>query len=376
MSLPPEPGRPPLLLPPLLLHVFPSFAFGGAQMRFTQVANHFGARWRHMVVAMDGDLACRARLDPALDVSFPDAGLVKGDTWRNLRRIRRRLAAWRPDVLVTSNWGSIEWALARILPIHGMRLRHIHTEDGFGPEEQARQLPRRVHTRRVALRGATVVLPSRTLLRIATTIWRLAPGRLRYIPNGVDLARFGPRPGDQLGGTVIGAVAALRAEKNLTRLLRAFHAVADQARLVIVGDGPERPALQAMAATLGLTERVCFTGHLAQPDAAYRSFDVFALSSDTEQMPLSVLEAMAAGLPVVATGVGDIADMVAAPNLPFITGLAPEAMAAAFAALLGDQALRKAVGAANREKAASQFDQATMLARYAALFDDSPAMTG
>ena len=193
--------------------------------------------------------------------------------------------------------------------------RHVHIEDGFGPEERDRQTPRRVLIRRLVLARSTVVLPSRNLQRIATTIWRLPPARVRYIPNGIDLERFAAaRTRRRAANTppVIGTVAALRAEKNLARLLRAFAAVDQPARLVIVGDGPERPALEAWRASLGLAERVEFAGHIDDPAPIYAGFDVFALSSDTEQMPLSVIEAMAAGLPVATTDVGDVRAMLAA----------------------------------------------------------------
>ena len=191
--------------------------------------------------------------------------------------------------------------------------------DGFGPEERATQIPRRVLTRRMALRRTPVVLPSRNLVRIATEVWKLPPRVIRYVPNGVDLARFSTG-GDQRGAAepVIGTVAALRAEKNIARLLRASPRCRS-GRLVIVGDGPERAALEALAAALGVAERVRFAGHHQDTAAFYAQFDVFALSSDTEQMPLSVIEAMASGLPVVSTDVGDVRLMVAEANAPHVT---------------------------------------------------------
>ena len=183
-----------------------------------------------------------ARLAPGLDVRCEPIEAVKGATFGNVRRFRRRLRAIAPDLLVTYNWGAIEWAMANIPRL----VRHIHVEDGFWPEERARQLPRRVLTRRLVLARSTVAVPSRTLWRIATEVWRLDPRRVRYVPNGIDLARFA---GTREAGAepVIGTVAALRPEKNLARLLRAFRLVADvmPARLVIVGDGSERPATGA-----------------------------------------------------------------------------------------------------------------------------------
>lgn len=359
--------------PPLILHVFPSFAVGGVQVRFAAIVNRFGRRWRHAVIAMDGDLSCRERLDPALDIEFPSVAVRKGDTLGNVLRFRRLLRRLRPDLLVTSNWGSIEWSLANLAPV----VRQVHIEDGFGPDDRGGRLPRRVRLRRIVLRRRLVVLPSRTLWEIATRIWRLDPRRLRYVPNGIDLARFArpPQPEDlqpkDWPGPVVGTVAALRPEKNIARLLRAFALAAPRgsASLVIAGDGPECPALKGLAQELGIGGRVHFVGHLPEPAGLFKQLDVFAMSSDTEQMPLSLLEAMAAGLPVAATDVGDIRSMLAAANAPYVTALDDAALAAGLRALLDQVGLRQALGAANCAKAEQEFNQEAMFQAWAAAFD-------
>lgn len=368
--------------PRTVLSVFATFAVGGPQVRFAALANRYGPRYRHLIVAMDGNVACRERLSPPLDVSFPPVPIRKGATLTNLRAFRGFLRASRPDVVVTNNWGSIEWSVANVPAL----VRHVHIEDGFGPEERDRQIGRRVLVRRLALRRSTVALPSRTLVRIATETWRLDPRRVRYVPNGIELARFsGVRdpsiaaawPGE---GPVIATVAALRAEKNLPRLVRAFAAVTRPAagrqvpaRLVIVGDGPERAGLQALADSLGVAAHVSFLGHVAEPAPLYAGFDMFALSSDTEQMPIAVIEAMAAGLPVAATDVGDVRAMLAEANAPWVGPRDDAALAASLAALLGDAAERARIGAANRAKALEAFDQERMFEAYAALFDGEAA---
>ena len=353
---------------PLILHVFPTFAVGGVQVRFAAIANHFGRRWRHAVIAMDGDLSCRERLDPALAMEFPSVTVRKGDTLGNVLRFRDVLRRLRPDLLVTSNWGSIEWSVANLAPA----VRQVHVEDGFGPDDRGGQLPRRARLRRIVLHRRTVVLPSRTLWEIATGIWRMNPRRLRYVPNGIDLARFAgpPRPGGW-PGPVVGTVAALRPEKNISRLLRAFAMAAPDgpASLIVAGDGPERPALEGLARELGIVRRVHFAGHVADPAELFKQLDVFAMSSDTEQMPLSLLEAMAAGLPVTATNVGDTRFMLAAANAPYVTAPDDAALAAGLRALLEQAGLRRALGAANRAKAEQDFNQHAMFQAWAAAFD-------
>ncbi|MBF0563591.1 MAG: glycosyltransferase, partial [Alphaproteobacteria bacterium] len=217
-----------------LLHVFPTFRVGGAQVRFAQLANHFGHDYRHRIVAMDGGTDAMSLLSETLDARVVEVPVRKGETWANLRCFHRVLGEIRPDLLVTSNWGSIEWAMAN----QGMgRVRHLHMEDGFGPEEAQGQIARRVWTRRLVLRRTTVMLPSLTLLGLAREVWRLPERCLVYVPNGVDCDRFGGgvdagfAAAHGLAGTlpVIGTVAALRAEKNLSRLIDAFARV--QARI-------------------------------------------------------------------------------------------------------------------------------------------------
>jgi glycosyltransferase involved in cell wall biosynthesis len=349
---------------PLVLHAFPTFAVGGAQVRFAAIANHFGGAFRHLVVSLDGNTACRERLDPNLDVTFPTVAATKNATLSNAWRYRRLVRTWRPDILVTYNWGAIEFALANILPV----TRHLHVVDGFGPEERSIQIARRVRMRRIALSRTPVLLPSRNLVRIATDIWKLPSRVIRYVPNGIDLARFATDGAQRdTGEPVIGTVAALREEKNIARLIRAF-AKLPSGRLVIVGDGPERPALQALAAALGVADRVAFAGHHQDPAPFYARFDIFALPSDTEQMPLSVIEAMASGLPVVATNVGDVKLMVAAENTQFITALDDAALAAALAAIAFDRDLRHRIGGANLAKAQREFDQDAMFNAHGALW--------
>ncbi len=361
--------------PALILHVFPSFAVGGAQMRMATLANRFGPRFRHAIIALDQQTACRDQLDPQLDVELiapPKPAPTLPARLRAIRALLRRIA---PDLLITSNWGSIEWAMARPL---AHIARHIHTEDGFGPEEHQTQLPRRVLTRRLVLRQSDVVVPSTLLRHAARQIWRLPEPRIHYIPNGIDLTRFTPNPNGNLAlsrtdpGLTILCVAGLRREKNIARLLRALALarLTPAPHLLIAGDGPEREALQTLATDLALN--VTFLGNIADPAPLYHNADLFALSSDTEQMPLSVIEAMASGLPVIATAVGDISAMVAEANLPLLAAPNDQALADAIQrAHILDRAM---IGAENRQKAERRFDVAVMTAHWQALL--APASLG
>jgi glycosyltransferase involved in cell wall biosynthesis len=360
-----------------LLHAFPTFEIGGSQLRFAALANHFGPRYRHVIVAMNGKTECRERLDKTVPFEILAIDAPKRSTLRNFVALRRTLKDLNPDLLITYNWGAIEWALANLIPI----CRHVHIEDGFGPDEAiSGQMPRRALFRRLVLSARTqVVLPSQTLIGIATTIWRLPKRRLHYVPNGIDCARFAVEPDIRHvshlrrspGELLIGTVAALRPEKNIGRLIEAFAKVAAElpVRLVIVGDGVERQSLERLVACLGLNGDVVFMGAMPDPERILGALDLFALSSDTEQMPYSVLEAMAAGLAIAAVDVGDVRKMVTPENRPMVVARSTERLAEAIRTLLRDSSARAEIGRGNRALVRRCFDQATMFERYAALFD-------
>jgi glycosyltransferase involved in cell wall biosynthesis len=368
--------------PPHFLHVFPSFGIGGVPIRIANVLNHFGGRYRHTIVALDGVHDARSRLRPELDVELVDLRIRKEHPLRTLMTFARVLRGAAPDLLLTYNWGSTEWALLNTLLRRGPQ---IHFESGFGPDESENQVPRRVLFRRLALRGATlVVVPSSTLFDLATNTWRLNPARIAYIPNGVDCRRFAAPPvPDAIAGfrkaageTIVGTLAPLRAEKNLGRLLRVFATLPVDAnvRCVIVGDGPERARLQALAGELGISARTVFAGHIDAPEHVLGLFDVFVISSDTEQMPNTILQAMAAGLPIAGVEVGDVRPMIAPANRGLIVPRDDEAgFADALRRLVSEPALRAELGRQNAAHVRAHYDQARMFADYGELFETALA---
>lgn len=358
-----------------LLHAFSTFELGGSQARFVQLANTFGPEYRHLIVAMDGRAMAGERLGPGVDWQLMDVENRRGGALANRGVFRAALQSWKPDLLLSYNWGAIEWAVGN-LP---RRVPHVHVEDGFGPDEAQRQLPRRVWGRRaiLGLGHAQVVVPSRRLAHHARTWW-VPRERLHYIPNGVPtLASAQARPAVPAGRPlVIGTVAGLRAEKNIARLLRAF-AVARRdhdLRLLIVGDGPDRPALHALAQELAISDKVEFTGYLRQPQERLREMDLFALSSDTEQQPMSMLEAMALGIPVISTRVGDVPFIVPPLAAPAVL-CEPEdrAFEQGLLAVLKRQGEWPAWAAAGLQRVHSDFAYDDMVGRWRMVFDGRAA---
>lgn len=366
-------------MPPRLLHVFPTFAIGGMQTQFATVANALGGAFHHAIVALDGRTQCRAKLDPGTPHEFlePPPGGASG--LAAAPAIARFLRSHAPTALATYNWGAIEWCfvnrLAGVAP-------GIHAEHGFGPDEADRLLMRRNLFRRVALSGGTtLVVPSLTLEQVAHRHWGVGTDTLRLIPNGIDIAAMNSRaraaaPGFARATTeiVVGAVAPLVAVKNHARLLRIFAAASDgdpRWRLVLVGDGPERPRLEAAARRLGIGARTSFIGSLDDPAGAIAAIDVLATTSHTEQMPYCVLEAMALAKPVVAGAVGDIAAMVARANQPFVLPRDDEAgLALALRRLGSDATLRRLVGDANRARCATAYGEGRMRDAFRNLYDE------
>ncbi len=365
-----------------ILHVLPTFAVGGVQVRTANIINHFGDRYRHAIVALDGDYACKSRLCGGSVVDFPSIGTHRNGLLGKLIGIRAALRRLRPRMLLTYNWGTTDWALANTLsPV----CRHIHLEDGFGVEEADRQFARRVLFRRIALaRTSRVVVPSQTLVDIATRVWKLSPDRVLHIPNGVDCSEFaGPRqPAPHIGfrkspdELVVGTIAPLRPEKNLELLLRAFAAVAERftARLLIAGEGPERPKLSALAKELRIEDKVVFTGHVAAVQEVLGVLDVFAMTSKTEQMPFSVLQAMAAARPIAAVDVGDVKRMLAPDNRAFVVPKKNEhEFRSVLERLLADPVARFDLGLQNQAHVRANYPQERMFVAYESLFGESNA---
>lgn len=207
----------------------------------------------------------------------------------------------------------------------------------------------------------------------------LPASQVSVIPNGVDVARYGPQPTmtrEMLGlparGRLIGHVGRLEAEKNQTGLLCAFAIVAytcPDARLVIVGDGSQRSELQHAAHALGIAGRVHFLGLRNDVADLLPHLDVFVLSSRSEGLPIALLEALACARPVVATTVGEIPRLIQNE----VTGVTvppadPKALANALAGLLSSPHLAAAMGRAARQVIEERYSLTRVIGQYQELY--------
>lgn len=363
---------------PHLLHVFSTFVPAGPETRTVRIIEALGHEFRHSILAMDGRTDARALLSGKTDVQILES-LPRAGSLQTLMRLRKLFVALRPAAVLSYNWGAFDAVFAaRSL---GLARRVVHHEDGFTSDEALEFKRRRVWARRLMLpRVQRVVVPSRKLAGIATKLWKLAPEHVACIPNGVALERFSPadgRPdlrralGIPLERLVIGACGHLRPEKNPLRLLRAAARIEREIdfHVLVLGDGPERAACEELArTTASLYGRVTFAGHVADPTQHYRAMDLFAISSDTEQMPVSLVEAMASSLPVVSTDVGDVRAMLASGQDEFVVPLEEHEtvwpLAEKLTALLADATKRRELGRANRRLAEERYSFDVMLRAY------------
>ena len=364
---------------PRLLHLHSTFDAGGKELRCVRLINAFGEEAEHAIVSGEPERrSAAALLGGKARASWPKFPPLAGKPLPGrLGRLAAAMAGY--DLICTYNWGAMDAVMAHTLFADVHKLAPlVHHEDGFNEDEADRLKRGRNLYRRIALgRTSALVVPSRTLERIALETWDQPRTRVRLIPNGIDTRAYAKTPKrDALPRLIkrkdeywVGTLAGLRKVKNLIALVRACAGLPDEWQLVIVGEGPERAAILAEAAALGIEHRVHLPGFVAEPAKAVGLFDVFTLASHSEQFPISVVEAMAAGLPVAAPRVGDIAAMVASDNGPFLCAPGDEdALAEAIARLASEPALRRRVGEANRRKAVADYDEQAMIDRYRALY--------
>ncbi len=361
-----------------ILHCHSTFDLGGKEARAVQLMNAFGNAASHVILtAVPGATGARSALDPALDVNFPaNAPSLEGKpSIGRYNQIARYMQQF--DLVLSYNWGSMDIAGARRVFAPFRKLPPlIHHEDGFNADEVERRNAKRNLYRRVMLPTAqAVIVPSVTLHGIAANEWHVPSEKLHRIPNGINTARYAQQPvghgllGFQPAPTdlIVGTLAGLREVKDLPRLVRAVAKLPDHVKLVIVGQGPEREKIVATADALGIASRVHLPGFLADPHRYVGLFDVFALSSKSEQFPISVVEAMAAGLPIISSDVGDVAEIVSSENRAYICRTEAD-YDSALARLVDDSSLRALLGHANRDKATRHFDENRMIQNYRQLY--------
>ncbi len=373
---------------PLIAHVITHLAIGGLENGLVNLINRIPAeRYRHAIICMHDFTDFRERISqPGVEVIAMNKhpGQDPGTQWRLYRRLR----AMRPDILHTRNNTALDSLFPAMMAgvhrrVHGEHGRDVDDPDGTSRKQQ---LLRRMH-RPLIKRYITV---SRDLKSYLTEKIGVREARITQIYNGVDTTRFHPTPdhgreplptaegfvGDD--AVVIGTIGRLQPIKHQILLARAFARMLEQAthlrataRLAIVGDGAEYEAIKTFLDEAGVADLCWLPGARNDVDALYRGFDVFTLPSLGEGISNTILEAMASGLPVVATAVGGTVELVEEGK----TGqLVPsddvQALADALQAYVEDPALRARQRQAARQTALERFSMDAMVNSYLRVYDE------
>jgi glycosyltransferase involved in cell wall biosynthesis len=355
-----------------LVQVLQSLQGGGLEIMAANLATGLRDRgYRPVIVALDGGGVLEARLR-ASEIEYH----IVGDTHYRRPSSHLRIASLfrrlRPTAVHTHHLPALlnSVAAARATGVRSI----VHTDHAYEYLVSA-----------AALRAA-VLWMSRATRVFAVVGERMVPfyrdtvgvsaRRLRVIPNGIDVGRYAPPPDRDarrraLGlpsGFLLGSAGRLAPEKNFAMLLRAAaraRAARPDLRLVLAGDGPEREALERLAGELGIGDIVHFLGWRTDLADVLGCLDLFALTSWTEGLPLVVLEAMACGVPVAATRVGDLPDVIDDARSGYLLAVDDDsALAAVAERLAGQPSERARLGDTARAEVRARYSQDAMVDAY------------
>lgn len=360
-----------------ILHVIHGLPHGGLENGVINLANHLPQpAFEQGICCLDkrGEMADRLPAETpvwVLDRKRHDIGL-----WFRLAKLIRE---WRPDIIHCRNWNSwLDAVMARILARHPCRL--VWSFHGFAAHDDF-PLRRRIVSRILARLSDRLVAVCQDAARRFSRAAGIASERFEVRYNGADLARF--QPGDkaalraELGlpgeARIALTVASLVPIKNHASLLSAISrltpAVADSSLFVWLGDGAEREALQRQCRQLGLEQRILMPGKTDRVADYLAAADLFILPSRLEGMSNAIVEAMAAGLPVLAGAVGGNPELVVDEETGLLVDpLDADALAGSLSRLLSEPELSKRLGMAARQRAERFFSLPAMMRSYGDLY--------
>lgn len=366
----------------MIVHVVYRFAVGGLENGVVNLINRLPRdEWRHTVLALtDVSPAFSARITRP-DVTYVSLKKPPGHGVSLYPALFRLFRSMRPAIVHTRNLAALEAVVPAWMARVPVRIHGEHGWDAADPQGQSRKyrLVRRAYRpfvhRYVALSHATE--------RYLVDAIGIPASRVEHIYNGVDAERFTPSPESSARSAspgdppfVIGTVGRLDPVKDQTTLVRAFATVLarasdlrDRLRLVIVGDGPHRGAVERAIAEMGISQFVTMRGESSDVAREMSSMSCFVLPSQAEGISNTLLEAMASALPVVATRVGANADLIEQDRAGFIVPPSdPATMATAIETLARDPGRCRSLGLAGREIVERRFTLDRMVDHYHALY--------
>jgi sugar transferase (PEP-CTERM/EpsH1 system associated) len=369
---------------PLIAHVVYRFDVGGLENGLVNLLNRLPEeRFRHAVIALTEATSFRRRVRRD-DVAFVELHKAPGSGVRLLPRLARLLHTLAPAIVHTRNLAALDavppaW-LARVpIRIHGEHGRDVDDLDG---SNRRNRLARRLHRPFVT----QYVADSDDLARYLVDVINVQATRVTRIVNGVDTSTFHPAsirtapadcPFSDPALRIVGAVGRLQAVKNQALLARAFVRALQKSpglrrslRLVIVGEGPLRPTIEAILAEGNARELAWLPGSRDDVPSILRGLDMLVLPSLAEGISNTILEAMASGLPVVATRVGGNAELVADGETGVLVASGDvEALADALIRYASDATLAAQAGRSARARAERLYSLDGMVEQYASLYE-------
>jgi sugar transferase (PEP-CTERM/EpsH1 system associated) len=367
---------------PLVVHIIYRLGVGGLENGLVNLVNRMPAeRYRHAVICLKDATDFRARFERAVPV-YP-LRRPEGRDFGRHPQVYRLLRRLRPAIVHTRNLAALECQGAARLAGVPVRIHGEHGWDVFDPEGENR---RYLWLRRACRPLVQRYIPlSRHIEGYLLDRVGVPERKISRIANGVDTAVFRPAaPGEAspvpggAGRVVIGTVGRMHGVKDQLTLVRAFLRLLaarpearERVRLVLVGEGPLRAEARALLDGAGAGGLAWLPGERSDIPEILRGLDVFVLPSRAEGISNTILEAMATGLPVVATRVGGNGELVADGETGrLVPRDDPAALAAALAGYLDDPALRAAHGAAGLRRVRESFGLEGMVDRYLAVYDE------
>jgi sugar transferase (PEP-CTERM/EpsH1 system associated) len=371
---------------PLVAHVLYRFSVGGLENGVVTLVNRLPHdRFRHAIISLTdiSDFRSRVQRDDAIFVALHKRPGQTAALFPRMVRVFRQL---RPDIVHTRNLAALECQVPAWLA--GVSLR-VHGEHGWDVSDPG-GTNRRYRWVRRAYRPwvKRYIALSQDLQRYLCEQVGVPPGRVTQVYNGVDAGRFRPAAGGRSkpAGSpfgdpslwVIGTVGRMQAVKDHEGLARAFVLAVERSaearrrlRLVVIGDGAHRAKVEAILADAGVGHLAWLPGERADVPDLMRALDCFVQPSLAEGISNTVLEAMACGLPVVATAVGGNPELVEDGASGLLVPVADaRALADALLVYFNDPAQARRHGTAGRVRAEARFSLDAMVGAYAAVYDD------
>jgi len=369
---------------PLVVHLIYRLGMGGLENGLVNLVNHMPA-YRHAIVTLKPGNDFSQRLSPEVAVYCIDK--AEGQDWPSFARFYKLLRRLKPAIVHTRNIATIEYQLPAVLAGVKRRVHGEHGWDVFDPDGDNKKY--QWERRLLALCIDRFIPLSQHLENYLLEKAHVSPKKITRIINGVDTDKFFPRLGRRpvpkgcplsfsAQDRVVGTIGRMHGVKDQTTLVKAFIAAYQRAepklqarmKLLVIGDGPLRePALQLLAGH-DLSGQVWLPGQRSDNAELLRCLDLFVLPSQAEGISNTILEAMATGLPVLATDVGGNPELV----VDGVTGTLVAAndvaaMAQTILVYLQHPGKMSGHGDHGRQRAMTEFSLPAMVARYQAVYD-------